>query len=99
MYKKPYFLYILLFYIEAMNKMKTMTATDARQSFSSLLTTVEKEPVTIQKTNNDVAVLISSQRYNELKRIEDILYAEAAKLAIKEGVVSVDESENFLTSM
>ena len=76
-----------------------MTATDARQSFSSLLSMVEKEPVTIQKTNTDVAVLISSQRYNELKKIEDILYAEAAKLAIKEGVIAAEESEGFLKTI
>jgi len=79
--------------------MRTITATDARQSFSSLLSTVEKEPVTIQKTNTDVAVLISSQRYNELKKIEDILYVEAAKLAIKEGVIPTKESENFLKTI
>ena len=82
-----------------MNKMKTMTATDAKQSFGSLLSMVEKEPVTIQKTNKDVAVVISAQQYQELKRIQDIVYGEAAKLAIKEGIISATESEDFLNSL
>ena len=79
--------------------MKTMTATDAKQSFGSLLSMVEKEPVTIQKTNKDVAVVISAQQYQELKRIQDIVYGEAAKLAIKEGIISATESEDFLNSL
>lgn len=82
-----------------MNKMKTMTATDAKQSFGSLLSMVEKEPVTIQKTNKDVAVVISAQQYQELKRMQDIVYGEAAKLAIKEGIISATESEDFLNSL
>ena len=48
--------------------MKIVTATDARKSFGALLTAVKSEPVTIQRTNTDVAVLISSQRYQELKK-------------------------------
>ena len=79
--------------------MKTMTATDAKQSFGSLLSMVEKEPVTIQKTNKDVAVVISAQQYQELKRMQDIVYGEAAKLAIKEGIISATESEDFLNSL
>ena len=82
-----------------MNKMKTMTATDAKQSFGSLLSMVEKEPVTIQKTNKDVAVVISARQYQELKRMQDIVYGEAAKLAIKEGIISATESEDFLNSL
>jgi len=85
--------------IKKATKMKTMTATDARKSFSALLSTVGSEPVTIQKTNTDVAVLISSQRYQELKKIEDLLYAAAAKSAINEGLLSGQESENLLTSI
>lgn len=79
--------------------MKTYTATQAKQNFGSLLSNVEQEPVTIQKTNKDVAVVISAQRYLELKKMEDILYGEAAKLAIKEGVLSTEDSEDFLKTI
>ena len=82
-----------------MDKMKTITATEAKQNFGNLIASVSQEPVTIQKTNKDVAVVVSAQRYQELKKIEDILYGEAAKLAIKEGVLSVKDSDDFLNSI
>jgi prevent-host-death family protein len=79
--------------------MKTFSATDAKQNFGHLIATIDQEPVTIQKTNKDVAVVVSITRYQELKRMEDILYGEAAKLAIKEGVLSSKGSEDFLNSL
>jgi prevent-host-death family protein len=79
--------------------MKVFSATEAKQNFGNLIATIDDEPVTIQKTNKDVAVVVSIQRYKELKKMEDMLYGEAAKLAIKEGVLSVKESEDFLNSM
>jgi len=45
-----------------------------RNNLSDTIASVaDDEVVAIQKNNKDVAVLISSQRYNELKRIEDLL--------------------------
>ena len=82
-----------------MDQMKTITATEAKQNFGSLIASVNQGPVTIQKTNKDVAVVVSVKRYQELKKIEDILYAEAAKLAIQEGVLSVKDSDDFLNSI
>jgi antitoxin Phd len=79
--------------------MRTFSATDAKQNFGNLIATIDEEPVTIQKTNKDVAVVVSIGRYQELKRMEDILYGEAAKLAIKEGVLSAKDSEDFLNSL
>ncbi|MBL6986496.1 MAG: type II toxin-antitoxin system Phd/YefM family antitoxin [Methylobacter sp.] len=54
--------------------MKTMTSSEARQNFSAVLSTVSGEPVTISKQDKDVAVIISSARYKELKKLEDIFY-------------------------
>ena len=82
-----------------MDKMKTITATEAKQNFGNLIASVGQEPITILKTNKDVAVVVSAQGYQELKKIEDILYGEAAKLAIIEGVISVKDSDDFLNSI
>lgn len=90
-----YFLKIL----EMSTLMKTMTSTEARQSFSTVITGVEKEPVTISKKKKDIAVVISSRRYKELKRLEDILYGKAAELAIKEGLAPQKEVEDLLASI
>ena len=79
--------------------MKTMTSSEARQSFSTMLSTVSHEPVSISKQDKEVAVLISSARYKELKKLEDILYGKAAELAIQEGLASQKETEDLLDSI
>ena len=82
-------------------KMKTLTSSEARQGFSALLGAIKVEPVGITKDNKKVAVLITDTRYQELARIENVLYAAAADLAIKEGFApkeEVDELLNVLTT-
>jgi len=41
-------------------------------------------------------VVLTTQQYQQLKRLEDILYGKAAELAIQEGVLSADESRKVL---
>ena len=79
--------------------MKTMISTQARQSFSALISVAKKEPVTILKKNKDEAVVLSSSRYQELKKFEDILYGKAAKLVIEEGLLSKEETKSLLNSI
>ena len=79
--------------------MKTITSTEARQNFSAVISTVEENPVTISKQDKEVAVIISSTRYKELKKLEDILYGKAAELAIKEGFASDKEVSEILDSI
>jgi len=90
--------YILIFEMMVKN-MKTLTSSEARQGFSSLLSTIEMEPVLITKDSKNVAVLITDTRYKELERIEDILYAAAADLAIKEGFAPKEEADELLNSL
>lgn len=82
-----------------MATMKTMTSSEARQSFSTMLSTVSHEPVSISKKDKEVAVVISSARYKELKKLEDILYGKAAELAMQEGFASKKETEDLLDSI
>ena len=79
--------------------MKTMTSSEARQSFSSVISSAEKEPVTISKKNKEVAVVISAGRYHELKRLEDILYVKAAILAIEDGLIPQSKVKALLDSI
>jgi len=53
--------------------MKTITSTEARQHFSSIISTLEEESVTILKQDKSVAVILSSARYRELERLVHIL--------------------------
>jgi len=79
--------------------MKTITSTEARQNFSAIISAVDEEPVTILKQDKSIAVILSSARYKELVRLEDILYAKAAELAIKEGFASDKEAQDLLDSL
>ncbi len=64
-----------------------------------MLSTVSHEPVSISKKDKEVAVVISSARYKELKKLEDILYGKAAELAMQEGFASKKETEDLLDSI
>ena len=77
--------------------MKVLSATEAKQSLGEIMTSIgNEEPVTIQKQGKDFAVVLTTQQYQQLKRLEDILYGKAAELAIQEGVLSADESRKVL---
>jgi prevent-host-death family protein len=43
--------------------MKTVNATEAKNSFGVLLEDVQKEPVTVSKNGRDVAVMVSAKDY------------------------------------
>jgi hypothetical protein len=42
---------------------------------------------------------MSTQRYNELTRLEDMLYGKAAELAIRDGLVSTKEKLDLMGSI
>ena len=66
--------------------MKTVTATDAKQRLAALLDAAQREPVLIRRQNRDVAVIMSAEEYQrirkanvaELKRTMDRIGAQAA---------------------
>lgn len=49
--------------------MATVTATEAKQTFSAVLQACEHEPVFIQKQKRDVAVVLSLQDYQRLTAV------------------------------
>ena len=79
--------------------MKTISATKVRQGFNEVMTRVKDEPVRISNRDKNIAVIISNTRYEELKRLEDILYGKAAELAIAEGFASDKDTEDLINSI
>jgi PHD/YefM family antitoxin component YafN of YafNO toxin-antitoxin module len=79
--------------------MKVLSSTQVRQNFSAVLSEIEIEPVSISKQDKTIAVVMSQKRYNELKRLEDILYGKAAELAIQEGFVSDTQAQDLINSI
>ena len=49
--------------------MRTVTASEAKQRFASVLQSCAHEPVLIQKQKRDVAVVMSMQEYARLTRL------------------------------
>jgi prevent-host-death family protein len=67
--------------------MTTVSATQAKQRFAALLDAAQREPVRIQRHERDVAVLVSAEEYEEIRKLrvkelirlgnENSLYAQS----------------------
>jgi PHD/YefM family antitoxin component YafN of YafNO toxin-antitoxin module len=77
--------------------MKVLSSTEVRQNFSAILSAINVEPIIISKQDKEIAVVMSTQRYSELTRLEDILYGKAAELAIKEGFSPNKETQDLMS--
>jgi len=79
--------------------MITINATQAKQKFGDMLNKILTEPVVIQKHQKDFAVLLSSERYQELIAFEDKCLHDLAVRAEQEGFVGVEASQSLLNSI
>jgi prevent-host-death family protein len=76
--------------------MKTVSASDAKQRFAALLDAAQREPVLIRRQNRDVAVIMSAEEYqrirrvniDELERTMDRISAEAAARGMTEEILA-----------
>ncbi|MGA9510249.1 MAG: type II toxin-antitoxin system Phd/YefM family antitoxin [Candidatus Sulfotelmatobacter sp.] len=76
--------------------MKTVSATDAKQRLAALLDAAQREPVLIRRQNRDVAVIMSAQEYERIRRINidelertmDRISARAAARGMTEEILS-----------
>lgn len=76
-----------------------MVAKEAKNHFGQLLTAAMREPVVIDKNGKPVAVILSTEEYQRFEHIEDTLLALKAKMALEEGFLGEEKSEDLLKDL
>jgi prevent-host-death family protein len=79
--------------------MTTTTATELKNRLGAYLDAALTEPVFVQKSGRDVAVLMSRQHYAYLQAAEDELWALRAQLAEQSGYLGTDTTQQVLHEM
>ena len=79
--------------------MRIESATNAKNHFGEIMDAALREPVMIQRSGRDVAVLLSAQdykNYEEFEALSDKYWGEMAMEAMKEEPLGAEESEKIL---
>lgn len=76
--------------------MTTTTATELKNRLGAYLDTALTEPVFVQKSGREVAVLMSRQYYSYLQALEEELWALRAQLAEQSGYLGADTTQQVL---
>ena len=73
-----------------------VTATELKNWLGRYLEAAQVEPVTVEKSGRMSSVVLSKRRYDQLCRLEDMLWDMKARSAEKEGFLSDEELRALL---
>ena len=72
------------------------TATEVKNRFGEFMDKAQREPVTVEKTGRNYAVLLGFEEYQRLLAVEDALWAGRADQAAASGFVGSDAAQEIL---
>jgi prevent-host-death family protein len=78
--------------------MKTIAASDARQSFASVIDASAREPIVIRRQQRDVAVVLSMQEYERLTLLNRAEFQRFCD-AVGQRAVAAGMNEQKLTKL
>lgn len=76
--------------------MLKVSSKDAQSRFGELVDSAQKEPVVITRHGRVVAVVLSKEDYERFQAMEDAVWAERAREALKSGFVGPEETAAFI---
>jgi prevent-host-death family protein len=79
--------------------MTIATATDLKNHLGAYLDTALIEPVHVQKSGREIAVLVSRQHYADLLALEDEIWALRAQLAEQSGYLDAEATKQALLDL
>lgn len=79
--------------------MKTISTIQIKEQISEVLKAASIEPVSIVEQQKDIAVLLSSERYQELLGFEDKYLHDLAVFAEQDGFIGTEASRALLDSI
>ncbi len=74
----------------------TFSAKEAKNNFGRLLDEARRSPVAVEKNGRRVAVVISSEEYDEFNASRDAYWGKLAIRAEKKGYIGTAKSATFL---
>lgn len=75
------------------------TATEVKTRFGEFLDKARREPVVIERSGREVAVLLAVEDYEQLQWLEDQIWGERALAAAKEGMVGEEGVRQLLARL
>lgn len=76
--------------------MRVESATNVKNHFGEIMDAALREPVMIQRSGRDAAVLMSVEEYKIVEMLSDRYWGELAMEAEKNGFLSAEESESVI---
>lgn len=79
--------------------MMTVSATEIKIRFGEYMDKAQREPVMVEKTGRNYAVLMGYEEYQRLMALEDALWAAKADQAKSSGFIAREEADKLLENI